>query len=80
MVSFTTMISTLFNSQGVIALISIVFLIGCGIIVGLSPIIEFVNPASMIKHAIEVLITVSVNSNALSIMLIALVWITKKIQ
>ncbi|WP_395537105.1 hypothetical protein [Klebsiella pneumoniae] len=75
MVSFTTMISTLFDSPGVIALISIVFLFGCRIIVGLSPVIDFVNPASMSKHAMEVLITGSVNVNALVNILVALFWI-----
>ncbi len=63
-VSFTAMISTLINSPGLIALISIAFLIGCRVIVGLNSIIDLVNPASMSKHAMEVLITGSVNSNA----------------
>jgi ABC-2 type transport system permease protein len=74
-VSFITMISTIFHSQGIISLISIVFLIGCRIIVGLSPIIDQVNPASMSKHAVETLITGSVNSNALGNVLLTLVWI-----
>lgn len=39
-VSFITMISTIFHSQGIIALISIIFLIGCRIIVGLNPIMD----------------------------------------
>jgi ABC-2 type transport system permease protein len=63
MISFNTMISTIFNNQGVIALISIVFLMICRIIVGLSPVIDFVNPAMMSKYAMEVLITGSVNSS-----------------
>jgi ABC-2 type transport system permease protein len=62
-VSFTTMISTIFHSQGIIALISIVYLLGCRIIVGLNPAIDYVNPASMSKHAMESLITGSVNLN-----------------
>ncbi|USK36044.1 ABC transporter permease [Bacillus sp. F19] len=74
-VSFTTMISTIFNSQGIIALISIVFLLGCRIIVGLSPIIDFVNAASMSKHAMEVLVTGSVNSKAIDNALVTIVWI-----
>ncbi len=53
-VSFTTMISAIFYSQGIIALISIVFLFGCRLIVGLS------------KHAMETLVTGLVNSNAIS--------------
>jgi len=61
-VTFTAMISTVFQNQGVIALISIVYLIGCRIIVGLNPIIDYVNPASMSKHATEFLITGTVNS------------------
>jgi len=63
MISFTTMISTIFNNQGLIALISIVFLMICRIIVGLSPVIDFANPAMMSKYAMEVLITGSVNSS-----------------
>ncbi len=88
-VSFTTMISTIFNSQGIIALISIVFLLGCRIIVGLSPVIDNVNPASMSKHAMEALILGTVNSQAIWGALAALeltavailvtsIWISKK--
>ncbi|MEK4534374.1 ABC transporter permease subunit [Peribacillus sp. FSL K6-1552] len=88
-VSFTTMISTIFNSQGIIALISIVFLLGCRIVVGLSPVIDNVNPASMSKHAMEVLILGTVNTDViwsviLTIVLSALtilvtnIWISKK--
>ncbi|EJS46872.1 ABC transporter permease [Bacillus nitratireducens] len=65
-VSFTTMISAIFYSQGIIALISIVFLLGCRLIVGLSPIMNQINPASMSKHAMETLVTGLVNSNAIS--------------
>lgn len=74
-ISFSTMISAIFHSQGIIALISIVFLICCRIIVGLSPIIDQVNPASMSKHAMETLITGSVNSNAMGNVLLTLIWI-----
>ncbi|MGE7765303.1 ABC transporter permease [Peribacillus sp. NPDC096540] len=88
-VSFTTMISTIFNSQGIIALISIVFLLGCRIVVGLSPVIDNVNPASMSKHAMEVLILGTVNTDVIwsvlsTIVLTALtilvtnIWISKK--
>ncbi|MBJ7961395.1 hypothetical protein JDS77_27655 [Bacillus cereus group sp. N28] len=72
-VSFTTMISAIFHSQGIIALISIVFLIGCRIIVGLSPIMDQVNPASMSKHAMETLVTGLVNSNAIGNVLLTIV-------
>lgn len=74
-VSFTTMISAIFQSQGIIALISIIFLIGCRIIVNLNPIIDFFNPASMSKHAMEVLITGSVISSVIGKVLVAFVWI-----
>jgi len=67
------MISTIINSPGLIALISIAFLIGCRVIVGLNSLIDLVNPASMSKHAMEVLITGSVNSNALVNLAITLV-------
>ena len=74
-VSFTTMISAIFHSQGSIALVSIIFLIGCRIIVNLNPLIDFVNPASMSKHAMEVLITGSVSSSVIGNVLVAFVWI-----
>ncbi|MGF9947403.1 hypothetical protein ABEX44_29875 [Priestia megaterium] len=74
-VSFTTMTSAIFHSQGIIALISIVFLIGCRVIVGLNPIMDQLNPASMSKHAMETLITGLVNSNALGNLLLTFVWI-----
>ncbi|PEJ56825.1 hypothetical protein CN540_29405 [Bacillus toyonensis] len=72
-VSFTTMISAIFHSQGIIALISIGFLIGCRIIVGLSPIMDPVNPASMSKHAMETLVKGLVNSNAIGNVLLTIV-------
>lgn len=56
-VSFTTMISAIFQSQGMIALISIVFLLACRVIVGLNPIMDQLNPASMSKYAMEMLVT-----------------------
>ncbi|KOP77371.1 hypothetical protein AMS61_24890 [Bacillus sp. FJAT-21351] len=74
-VSFTIMTSAIFHSQGIIALISIVFLIGCRIIVGLNPIVDQLNPASMSKHAMETLITGLVNSNAVGNLLLTCVWI-----
>jgi len=74
-VTFTTMISTVFHSQGVIALVSIVYLIGCRIIVGLNPAIDYVNPASMSKRAMESLITGSVNSNGIINILLTIVCI-----
>ncbi|PDY91200.1 ABC transporter permease [Bacillus toyonensis] len=74
-VSFTTMISAIFHSQGIIALISIVFLLACRIIVGLNPIIDQLNPASMSKHAMETLVTGLVNSNVIDSVLLTIVWI-----
>lgn len=56
-VSFTTMISTIFNSQAVIALISIVVVLGCRLLVGLNPILDNLNPASMSAYATEMLVT-----------------------
>ncbi|HZH61214.1 MAG TPA: hypothetical protein VEY70_16955 [Metabacillus sp.] len=73
--SFTMMISAIFHSQGIIALISIIFLIGCKIIVQLNPVIELLNPASMSVHAIEVLMTGSVGSNIIFHLLVTLGWI-----
>ncbi len=88
-VSFTTMISTIFRSQGIIALISIVYLLVCRIIVGINPAIDYVNPASISKYATESLITGSVNSNGivnilftivciLMTLLVTYYWIAKK--
>ncbi|MGE1115237.1 ABC transporter permease [Priestia megaterium] len=74
-VSFTTMTSAIFQSQGIIALISIVFLIGCRVIVGLNPIVDQLNPASMSKHAMETLMTGLVDSNAVGNLLLTFVWI-----
>lgn len=75
MVTFTTMISTIFSSQGIIALISIVFLLGCRIVLGLSSLTDVMNPASMSKHAMEILITGAVNSNVIWNSLVVLIWI-----
>ncbi|AZU60675.1 ABC transporter permease subunit [Neobacillus mesonae] len=88
-VSFTTMISTIFNSQGIIALISIVFLLVCRVIVGLSSVIDKINPASMSKYAMDILVLGTVNPDVIwalisTILLSALTimaankWISKK--
>ncbi|MED4205707.1 ABC transporter permease subunit [Neobacillus mesonae] len=88
-VSFTTMISTIFNSQGIIALISIVFLLVCRVIVGLSPVIDKINPASMSKYGMDILVLGTVNTDVIwggisTILLSALTimaankWISKK--
>lgn len=69
------MISAIFHSQGIIALISIVFLLACGVITGLNPIMDQLNPASMSKYAMETLVTGVVNSNAIINGLLTIVWI-----
>ncbi|GIP45418.1 membrane protein [Paenibacillus sp. J45TS6] len=74
-VTFIAVVSTIGNSQSIIGLISIVFLIGCRIMVGFSPLTEFVNSASMSKHAMEVLITGSINLKAIAATIGALCWI-----
>lgn len=74
-VTFTAMVSTMCNSQSMIGLISIVFLIGCRIVVGLSPMIDFVNSASISNYAMEVLITGSFNLNAIAGTVVAFFWI-----
>jgi len=76
MISFTSMISTIFNGQGVIALISIVCLLMFKIISGLHPIIDLVNPAGMSQHAVMVLITSSIDSHLYGNMFITFIWIT----
>lgn len=73
---FTFMISTIFNGQGVIALISIVCLLIFKIISGLHPTIDLLNPAGMSQHAILLLITGSIDSHLYGNMMITVVWIT----
>lgn len=72
-VSFTTMISTIFNSQGVIALLSIAFLLGCRVIVGLNPFLDTINPASMSTYGMELLVGGVLNSNVFWSVLITLI-------
>src|SRR5699024_9613038 len=72
-VSFTTMMSTIFNSQGVIALLSIVFLLGCRVIVGLHSILDHINPASMSTSAIELLISGTRSVNVIWNIIITLI-------
>ncbi|HLR51521.1 MAG TPA: ABC transporter permease subunit [Candidatus Avamphibacillus sp.] len=72
-VSFTTMMSTIFNSQGIIALISIVFLLGCRVIVGLNPILDHINPASMSTYAMEILISGTWSVNVIWNIMITLI-------
>ncbi|AOH54748.1 hypothetical protein ABE28_010335 [Peribacillus muralis] len=74
-VTFTAMISTIITGQGVIALISIVFLIGCRIFVGLSPLLDIINSASMSKHAMTLLITGRISSQAVINLLVTSFWI-----
>ncbi|MFJ7667190.1 ABC transporter permease [Lysinibacillus sp. NPDC097195] len=74
--SFTFMVSTIFNGQGVIALISIVCLLLFKMISGLHPIMDLVNPAAMSQHAMIVLIKGSVDSHLYGNMLITFIWIT----
>ena len=69
------MISAIIHSQGIIALISIVFLLGCRLTINLHPIIDFINPATMSKLAMQVLITGSINVNAIGNVLVGFVWI-----
>lgn len=74
-VSFTAMVSTIFNSQSLIALISIAFLLGCKMLTGLGPMINVLNPGNISNHAINVLMTGSVNSTIVKSLFVALVWI-----
>lgn len=74
-VSFTTMISTIFQGQGVIALISIGVLLGCRLIIGLSPVIDQFNPAVMSKYAIELLSNGVIHSNIFSSSLFTFAWL-----
>jgi ABC-2 type transport system permease protein len=76
MISFTAMISTIFNGQGVIALISIVCLLIFKLFCGLHPILDLLNPAGMSQHAMMVLITGSVDSYLFGNMIITFIWIS----
>ncbi|KWW21256.1 hypothetical protein AS888_16815 [Peribacillus simplex] len=73
-VTFTALISMICNGQGMIALISLVFLIGCRIIVNLNPVLDIINPASMSNHAMTLLITGTISSHAVISLLVALFW------
>src|SRR5699024_3645882 len=64
-ITFTTMVSTIFNHQGLIALISILILLGCRIIVGVIPFLDYVNPASMSNYAIEWLVLGTVDGSVI---------------
>jgi len=75
MISFTTMISTIFNGQGIIAMLSIVFLLIIRLICGLHSINGLLNPAGMSQHATELLITGSVDSSLYGNIFITLIWI-----
>ncbi|TQR21688.1 ABC transporter permease [Psychrobacillus vulpis] len=75
MVSFTLMISTIFNGQGVIALIGIVFLLICRMIIGIHPTIDLINPAGMSQHAMSLLVTGSVDSSLYVNLIITFLWV-----
>lgn len=74
-ISFTSMVSTIFNGQGVIALISIVCLLILKMISGLHPLLDLLNPAGMSQQAMLVLITGSIDSHLYGNMLMTLIWI-----
>lgn len=75
LVAFTMMISAMFRNQGIIALISIIFLSCCRIIVNFLPAIDFINPASLSKHAMEVLATGTLNTSVVSTIFVEVIWI-----
>src|SRR5699024_2819881 len=64
-ISLTTMISTIFKSQAVIACFSVVVLLGIRLIAGISLNLDHLNPASMSEYAMEILISGTFNSNVL---------------
>lgn len=74
-VSFTTMISTLFNGQGIIALISIAFLLACRITVGMHPVLDWFNPASLSLQAAEILASGYAGADLLISTATVMVWI-----
>lgn len=74
-VSFVVMVSTIFNGQGFIALIGIVFLFFCAMTAGLHPILTIVSPAGMSLQAISLLITGSVDPKVWWNLLTSILWI-----
>ncbi|MGE6259826.1 ABC transporter permease [Heyndrickxia sporothermodurans] len=73
-VSFTTMISTMFNSQGMIALISIVALLIYRMTSGVLSTIDLFNPAGMSQHAMKMLMIGQVDSDIYISLLVTIVW------
>lgn len=71
---FITMLSALFHTQSMIALVAIVLLIGARIVAGISPVIDLINPASMSKLAMDMLINGSVPPGTLAHSLVTLFW------
>ncbi|MGE7091995.1 ABC transporter permease [Lysinibacillus sp. NPDC048646] len=61
-ITFVTMLSTFFNSQAVIALVSIVVLLLCRLIAGLHPVLDIFNPAGFSLRASSFLMTGSVGA------------------
>lgn len=74
MVSLITMFSTIFNTPGVTALISILTLLAMRMIVGLHPLIDILNPASMSKYAMELLISGNVYTKVVGTLLASFIW------
>src|SRR5699024_2406728 len=75
MISFTTMISTIFKSQSIIGIISIVILLLWVMVGGVHPTIDLLSPASMSNYAMEMLILGSVQSKFIWSLFINLGWI-----
>ncbi|WP_153733327.1 ABC transporter permease subunit [Sporosarcina obsidiansis] len=74
-VSFVVMVSTIFNSQGIIALIGIVFLFFCAVTAGLHPILALLSPAGMSLQAISLLATGTMNPQVGWSFFFTLLWI-----
>src|SRR5699024_8024617 len=88
-ISFTTMMSTIFKSQGFIALMAIVILLGSRLFTNLDLALNIFNPASMSDAAAKVLITGTIDLKmglnlVMSLILVALIgcftyyWISHK--
>src|SRR5699024_1120916 len=79
-VSFTTMMSTIFNSQVVIALLSIVFLLYCQVIVCLYHILDHLHTARICPYAMEIVISATWSVNVILNIIISLILSTLAIN
>ncbi|MBB4824703.1 ABC-2 type transport system permease protein [Sporosarcina luteola] len=74
-VSFVVMVSTIFNGQGIIALIGIAFLFFCTVTAGLHPILAMFSPAGMSLQSVYLLSTGTFDPKIGWNLLVSVLWI-----